>query len=226
MQRSIYPRNADEPRGGIGKLAREEPSFTRKKAPFFIKPKRLSRCTPGNPAPVPARLPRAGTGKLKRLSLVGSARLLFFAKPKRLSRCTPGNPAPVPARPPRAGTGKLKRLSLAGSARSPFFRKAKTSLSLHLGNPAPVPARPPRAGTGKLKRLSLAGSARGPFLSPERKGPLAKKHPTYLYLAATSCASCWAREMLGSSAGTSSLRIGLPMIVRPVSSSNQTAASA
>ncbi len=56
MQRSIYPRNADEPRGGIGKLAREEPSFTRKKAPFFIKQKRLSlhprkhRTRPGAPS--------------------------------------------------------------------------------------------------------------------------------------------------------------------------------
>ena len=56
MQRSIYPRNADEPRGGIGKLAREGPSFTRKKAPFFIKQKRLSlhsrrpRTRPGAPS--------------------------------------------------------------------------------------------------------------------------------------------------------------------------------
>ena len=51
MQRSIYPRNADEPRGGIGKLAREEPSFTRKKAPFFIKQKRLSLHPPDTPRP-------------------------------------------------------------------------------------------------------------------------------------------------------------------------------
>ena len=182
MQRSIYPRNADEPRGGIGKLAREGPSFTRKKAPFFIKQKRLS---------LHSRRPRTHPG------------------------------APSARR-----DWKIEAAFFGGEREAPFFRKAKTSLSLHLGNPAPVPAHPPRAGTGKLKRLSLVGSARGPFLSPERKGPLAKKHPTYLYPAATSCASCWARGMLGSSAGTSSLRIGLPTIVRPVSSSNQTAASA
>ena len=165
MQRSIYPRNADEPRGEIGKLAREEPSFTRKKAPFFIKQKRLSRCIPGNPAPVPARSPRAGTGKLKRLSLVGSARLLFSQSPN-VSLCTPGKPAPVPARPQRAGTENLKRLSLAGSARL-FFAKPKRLCRCTPGNPAPVPARPPRAGTRKLRRLSWGERERG-LLSPER----------------------------------------------------------
>ena len=97
MQRSIYPRNADEPRGGIGKLAREEPSFTRKKAPFFIKQKRLSRCIPRIPRVRPGAPSARRDRKIEAAFFDGEREAPFFSQSQNVSLAAPPE-TPHPSR--------------------------------------------------------------------------------------------------------------------------------
>lgn len=119
MQRSIYPRNADEPRGGIGKLAREEPSFTRKKAPFFIKQKRLS-LHPRKPHARPGAPSARRNGKIEAAFFGGEREAPFFRKAKTPLSLHPRKPRARPGAPSARRDRKIEAAFFGGEREGPL----------------------------------------------------------------------------------------------------------